>query len=559
MPMALPTSYSNAAIERIFVQSRGRQHYKQSPQWGRPRDAVLSSSSEDGEVHSQRSDALSSRVEFRTVRASPEEAHAACEQADTTLNFTSDRLTSIAKLSSVRSSVGGSSAEGPDTTDVRGLNLGAKRLASIARGAPTAVTSTSKRSSEGPIAKSPLGADTVPASARAMAGQGLGGAQAAARRSTLTPAETMIGVREGAADVIGQSVESLRAKLRSVAPDNAVGNPHEFDVTPHLSSLAAMSSQHVQQKRQEIAHAQDVLDKATDEIRLCQEQETADFDSQVSVLKGEFEQQMAQLEREFVMHAKRYAAQLQSAVEQCYEQHDRSLQRRTEILLYSLTHPPPPHPTEHGGTLHASASAAPLAADSRSAATSNSAATRGTGRLRDTGAVGPGSGGEQKFAVVSASQQGPSSRGSSLLSTISVASSSETGQSMGMLSQGATSQPTVGAASAGEQTGSESPLTPGARVEAWNTRRDGGSAYTRDRSLSRRSFGSLTNGNDDSRRSIPSALSETMSRGGMSGLNGGLKYAEPSSPRLRDDVELSHVESTVSEDSRPLPAKSASL
>ena len=49
----------------------------------------------------------------------------------------------------------------------------------------------------------------------------------------------------------------------------------------------------IYRKRQEIAHAQDVLDKATDEIRLCQEQETTKFDSQVSVLKGEFEQQMA--------------------------------------------------------------------------------------------------------------------------------------------------------------------------------------------------------------------------------------------------------------------------
>ena len=60
---------------------------------------------------------------------------------------------------------------------------------------------------------------------------------------------------------------------------------------------------------------------------------------------------MAQLEREFVMHAERYQQQLQSAVEQCHEQHDRALQRRTEVLLYSLTHPPPPHPTEPGGTM----------------------------------------------------------------------------------------------------------------------------------------------------------------------------------------------------------------
>lgn len=63
---------------------------------------------------------------------------------------------------------------------------------------------------------------------------------------------------------------------------------------------------------------------------------------------------MAQLEREFVMHAERYQQQLHSAVEQCHEQHDRALQRRTEVLLYSLTHPPATYvpQTQPGGTMH---------------------------------------------------------------------------------------------------------------------------------------------------------------------------------------------------------------
>ena len=46
-------------------------------------------------------------------------------------------------------------------------------------------------------------------------------------------------------------------------------------------------------------------------------------------------------QREFMMHAERYASQLRAAVGQLHEQHERSLQRRTEVLLYSLTHPPP--------------------------------------------------------------------------------------------------------------------------------------------------------------------------------------------------------------------------
>lgn len=36
-------------------------------------------------------------------------------------------------------------------------------------------------------------------------------------------------------------------------------------------------------------------------------------------------------QREFMMHAERYASQLRAAVGQLHEQHERSLQRRTEV------------------------------------------------------------------------------------------------------------------------------------------------------------------------------------------------------------------------------------
>ena len=69
-----------------------------------------------------------------------------------------------------------------------------------------------------------------------------------------------------------------------------------FDVSPHLDSLAQMSKVHVQQKRQEIAHAKTSLDKAMAEVRECQRAEAAEFDGRVAELKGEFNEQLAQLE-----------------------------------------------------------------------------------------------------------------------------------------------------------------------------------------------------------------------------------------------------------------------
>eukprot|EP01043_Picozoa_sp_COSAG02_P053478 COSAG02_NODE_5909_length_3943_cov_2.182882_2_plen_502_part_00 len=494
----------------------------------------------------------SEAVGFRGRRASPEEAALAYEQAESTLNFSAERLTSIAKLSSA----GGSSVReeiGADAMLMGGahgsLNLDAKRLASIAKGASSAASRAAERSAAAATAGDAAEqANAPPLSASVLWAQGAGRANATRRRSTLSPAETVVGVREVAADAIGQSVESLRAKLRSVTEDRA-GPPRGFDVAPHLDSLAAISSQHVQQKRQEIAHAKSVLDKAMDEIRLCQEQEAAEFDSQVGALRGEFEQQMAQLEREFVMHAERYASQLQSAVEQCHEQHNRSLQRRTEVLLYSLTHPPRPHPMESGGVLHASQG--PTAADAGART--------------------------QQESAISAGKRGRSSQGpSSLPSTISVASDSETADSMAMMSQAETLQAAAEPA-LDERVGSGSPLSPRARVAAWNDRQSSAGADLRGVAKD-----SMRQTRFAARQTSPSALSDAKSSSGMSGLNGGLDYAEPSPPgghmrtgrgspgdggssrlleRSEESINLdsSQMASTRSTESRHLPGEAAAV
>jgi hypothetical protein len=555
---------STARLQRIFGSST-----KQNTQppagdessvlsWDRTKRGDTSA---DGDA-SLRGSVMSSRVGLRGTRASPEEAAAAYEQADTTLNFTSDRLTSIAKLSSVRSSGGGTSVEGSDAADSEGaFNMNAKRLASIAKGMSTTAVAQTKRTAS-------VGSEETPPAAPVLLGgsvmgsQGAGRAQPTSRRSTLTPAETVVGLRGVAADTIGQSVESLRAKLRTLTDERATGAREGalgFDVTPHMDSLAAMSSQHVQQKRQEIAYAQSALDKATEEIRLCKEQEAAEFDSKVGVLRGEFERQMGQLEREFVMHAERYAAQLQSAVEQCHEQHDRSLQRRTEVLLYSLTHPPPPHPTEMGGTMHGSMTMRARTEEDVAAqaalSSSGAAGSRGAG-----GARGRGGGGVPLGGVVI---DGHGNGSSSLPSTISVASGgSETAESIIELSQQRPGADGGAAASGGAARAGGSPLSPRSRVAAWNVRGSSiisGSAtpnpqqqqsQSQSQSLSHRSGGdqsrsgrgirrsessdtaAATAGRESHSRTARNTTSASMSTsksvrsaGGMSGLNGGLDYA----------------------------------
>ena len=246
---------------------------------------------------------LSSRVGLRDVRASPEEHAEAYELADTTLNFSNDRLMSIAKLSSVRSATDGTSLRDDELDSGAGdshgnLNLDMKRLASIASGksvvrpARTPVDcSLPAQRGEAPAAE--LGAavdgsllwNSGGGRARAGQHQAVRDAVEAARRRTLTPAESVVGVRGIAADTVGQSVASLRSKLARLGGDGSAaarpGGGLGFDVAPHLDSLAAMSSAHVAQKRQDIAHAQNTLDKASEEIRHCQEQEAAEFDGKV--------------------------------------------------------------------------------------------------------------------------------------------------------------------------------------------------------------------------------------------------------------------------------------
>ena len=165
--------------------------------------------------------ASSRAVELRDVRASPEEAAAAYQEAETTLNFSNDRLASIAKLSS---SVHSSGTGGPPSVDsarssTRALNMDGRRLESIAK-------MSSARKSRGPAASrapadidrssmhkpSPAQHEAAPASVMWSGGGGRARAEGQ-RRNTLTPAETVVGVRGVAADAVGQSVASLRTKL----------------------------------------------------------------------------------------------------------------------------------------------------------------------------------------------------------------------------------------------------------------------------------------------------------------------------------------------------------
>jgi len=180
--------------------------------------------------------ASSRAVELRDVRASPEEAAAAYQEAETTLNFSNDRLASIAKLSS---SVHSSGTGGPPSVDsarssTRALNMDGRRLESIAK-------MSSARKPRGPAAsRAPADVDRssmhkpspaqheAPASVMWSGGGGRARAEGQ-RRNTLTPAETVVGVRGVAADAVGQSVASLRTKLvRPALPASRAPADAEF-------------------------------------------------------------------------------------------------------------------------------------------------------------------------------------------------------------------------------------------------------------------------------------------------------------------------------------------
>ena len=163
--------------------------------------------------------ASSRAVELRDVRASPEEAAAAYQEAETTLNFSNDRLASIAKLSSSVHSSGGPPSVDSARSSTRALNMDGRRLESIAK-------MSSARKPRGPAASrapadvdrssmhkpSPAQHEAAPASVMWSGGGGRARAEGQ-RRNTLTPAETVVGVRGVAADAVGQSVASLRTKL----------------------------------------------------------------------------------------------------------------------------------------------------------------------------------------------------------------------------------------------------------------------------------------------------------------------------------------------------------
>ena len=162
--------------------------------------------------------ASSRAVELRDVRASPEEAAAAYQEAETTLNFSNDRLASIAKLSSSVHSSGGPPSVDSARSSTRALNMDGRRLESIAK-------MSSARKPRGPAAsRAPADVDRssmhkpspaqheAPASVMWSGGGGRARAEGQ-RRNTLTPAETVVGVRGVAADAVGQSVASLRTKL----------------------------------------------------------------------------------------------------------------------------------------------------------------------------------------------------------------------------------------------------------------------------------------------------------------------------------------------------------
>lgn len=217
------------------------------------------------------------------------------------------------------------------------------------------------------------------------------------------------------------------------------------------------------------------------------------------------------------------------------------------------------------------ASQAPAAAASRSFSTTTTGDARSAAR---SAAVGSARARTQQESAISAGKRGRTSHGpSSLPSTISVASDSETADSMAMLSQAEMPLASAESAVVDERVGPGSPLSPRARVAAWNDRESGGAAYPRDVAK-----GSLRR--VEGRHASPSALSEAKSSGAMSGLNGGLDYAEPSPPGVHTetgrgggvgsssalasaaesvDLDSSQMASTRSDESRHLADGAASL
>ena len=200
------------------------------------------------------------------------------------------------------------------------------------------------------------------------------------------------------------------------------------------------------------------------------------------------------------------------------------------------------------------ASQAPAAADARSVNTTATGRARSAARSAAVGSVGTTT---QQESALSAGKRTRTGHGtSSLPSTISVASDSETADSMAMLSQAETPHAAADPALVDERVSAGSPLSPRARVAAWNDR-SGGAAYLHDVAKN-----SMRQAGVEGRQTSPSAQSEAKSSGAMSGLNGGLDYAEPSPPgvhtrRPEDSIDLDSSQVALSQPVRCLTAQGA--
>eukprot|EP01048_Picozoa_sp_COSAG05_P020120 COSAG05_NODE_3336_length_2144_cov_1.283619_1_plen_424_part_00 len=153
----------------------------------------------------------------------------------------------------------------------------------------------------------------------------------------VSPAPGSMGV-----DAVAAAAASLRTKLEKLTEVEVASSARscKLDIDPHMGSLEKLAAAHVQQKRHEIAHSQHRLQRAMEEVRACQRREERALQEQVGALRAEFDSQLLTLQREFFAHAQRNASQLAAAVEHLQEQHQRALQRKTEMLLYGLTKPP---------------------------------------------------------------------------------------------------------------------------------------------------------------------------------------------------------------------------
>ena len=147
---------------------------------------------------------------------------------------------------------------------------------------------------------------------------------------------------------------------------------------------------------------------------------------------------------------------------------------------------------------------------------------------------------------------------------------------MAMMSQAETLQAAAEPAALDERVRSGSPQSPRARVAAWNDRESSTGADLRGAAKD-----SMRQARLAGRQTSPSALSDAKSSGGMSGLNGGLDYAEPSPPgvhkrtgsvspdgessrvleRPEESINLdsSQMASTRSKESRHLPGEAVSV